>query len=132
MRALLVVAALALAAAGCVDAPAWGDQRRDAGATVRPADAGSANPLNASPPPPVLPRSPERACKKDSDCAFVERPCSCAPCGEYWREVMNRRELGKLQAHWNREGCRRVMCPMCVGTPLGKKAVCVAGQCAPR
>jgi hypothetical protein len=100
-------------------------------------DAGVAHPASpaaesATPPPPASPPNPRLACHKDADCAFVDRPCSCPPCGDTWREVMNTKELAKLRASWAKRRCRQPACEACAGRELGTKAVCVRGQCAAR
>jgi hypothetical protein len=100
----------------------------DAGA---PAIVNGASGPKASPHPPKLPRSPRRACSKDSDCAIVPpRPCMCQECGVSWREVLNKRALNKLQASWATERCVQQECPTCESRLLGTKAICHAGQCA--
>jgi hypothetical protein len=123
--ALLVVV---LAAAGCTGAVARAEMAAppDAGGARTPAAAESA------PPPPPSPPNPRLACHKDADCAFVDRPCACPPCGDTWREVMNTKELAKLRASWAKRRCRQPVCEACAGRELGTKAVCVRGQCAAR
>jgi hypothetical protein len=85
----------------------------------------------ASRTPPKLPHSPRLARSKDSDCALVpNRPCMCPVCGTAWHEVLNTRELDKLEAMWAKRRCVRQPCPSCDIQLLGTKAVCHAGQCA--
>jgi hypothetical protein len=71
-------------------------------------------------------------CSKDNDCAFWSRPCSCPPCGEVWREVVNRKELARLNFQWARARCMQPVCEKCEGRYLGEKPICFAGQCAAR
>jgi hypothetical protein len=134
MKGLACLALLtALSGAGCWGASAFGDgparrPTRDAGidqGTVRSS-------AEASPAPPQLPRSDRLSCRVDTDCALVERPCTCAPCSDTWREVLNRRELEKLKGMWARRRCRQPICTACAGRWLGTKAVCIKNQCAVR
>ena len=92
-------------------------------------DAAVAAPETFVKEPPKPPHQARLDCSKDSDCAFVSRPCTCPPCGDVWKEVLNRKELAKLESLWARRRCDRSICPTCVGRYLGTKAVCEKGQC---
>jgi hypothetical protein len=84
----------------------------------------------APPRPPNLAPSKDRACNKDKDCVFRPRSfCSCTPCGPTWRQAINRRARKALIDLWARRRCRKPKCPRCAVQWLGKKAVCVEGQC---
>jgi hypothetical protein len=128
--AFLLAAALA---AGCTIAPAAAGPEPRSARARQTIDGGSsmeqaktrAAPRSA----PKLPPSPRRACRQDRDCAFWTRPCSCPPCGKVWREVVNRKELARLQSAWARRRCARPVCDPCEGEYLGTKPICVAGQC---
>jgi hypothetical protein len=112
-------------AAGCtVPAASAGPHARTEAQVI---DGGSAIPL--------APLSPKHHasrldCRKDSDCAFWTQPCSCPPCGKVWRQVVNRKELARLQSEWARRRCAHPVCESCEGAYLGTKPVCQAGQCA--
>jgi hypothetical protein len=115
----------ALFGASCQPAAASSQPPRDAGADSPAVPAPWEMP-RISPP---LPRSDRRTCRRDTDCAFVERPCTCSPCGESWREVLNRRTLDKLKAAWSSQRCLEPDCPACAGHLIGTKPVCLEGQC---
>ena len=135
-----LVASCLAAVGGCNPSPpAWAGPTPDAanaGHHVSVADAGA--PASSSPPqimkasrrPPKLPYNSRRVCSQDSDCAIVPpRPCMCDDCGTSWHEVMNKRELRKLQSVWARRQCVATICPKCESHLLGTKAICRAGQC---
>jgi hypothetical protein len=77
-----------------------------------------------------LPHEKRLECRRDSDCAFWTRPCSCPPCGEVWREVVNREELARLKSAWARRRCVQPKCEPCQGRYLGTKPICDSRQCA--
>src|SRR3954465_4824531 len=111
MNRLACVALLAaIGSAGCQGATAFGDSsvRRDAGAErATPLPAAEALPAPPPPLPPPLPRNGRLTCRVDADCALVERPCTCPPCGDVWKEVLNRRAVDKLKSQWARRHCRQ-------------------------
>jgi len=110
--------------------------RAEAGSSASPprSDASSGFPLAgaSSESPPTLPADRRRACERDSDCTFVDRPCTCPPCGEVWREVLNKKAAQQLQDSWARRRCRAPRCPPCSGRQRGTRAVCANRQCAVR
>lgn len=126
-------------------------------AAARPADpapaarpaapAAASEPAEPAEPAPTAPAEPEKpapadrpkgkidprkACKRDADCVLVTRPCTCEPCGDVWRETLNRKANEELEAKWARRKCVQPSCPDCTGRYLGTSAVCVSGQCAVR
>lgn len=85
----------------------------------------------ATPTPPGLPRSKDRACRKDGDCVLMPRsPCSCPPCGDVWRLPGNRAALKRWVNRWAVRRCRKPRCKPCKGRFLGREARCIKGQCA--
>jgi hypothetical protein len=79
-----------------------------------------------------FPREKRLDCRKDSDCVFWSKPCSCTPCGPGWREVVNRKEWARLRKEWTRRRCEPAYCPACEREILGTVPICGYGQCAAR
>jgi hypothetical protein len=103
-----------------------------AGATPAEAKVEEAKAAEAKPVTPKGSVPEQLRCARDSDCEFVSRPCTCEPCGEYWREVMNKAAHRELQSKWAVRKCKKLACPTCVSKRLGTKAVCVRGKCEAR
>lgn len=81
--------------------------------------------------PPQEPWSKERTCRRTADCVIRPRsPCSCPPCAPTWRRAFNRKALKTWKGKWAARRCQMPLCPACVPRYLGRKAVCVKGQCA--
>jgi hypothetical protein len=92
----------------------------------------SAPPVEVEPEPVELEKEvPETLrCKRDEDCVVMPpRPCSCPPCGDVWREAMNREAFAAWEERWATRRCKRPVCTECEGRYLGTKAVCRAGRC---
>jgi hypothetical protein len=84
----------------------------------------------SGPQQPTRPWSKDRSCKRDRDCVLRPRsPCTCSPCTPTWRRAINRIRLKALRGRWARMRCRQPVCPSCVATWLGTRAVCRKGQC---
>lgn len=104
-------------------------------------------------PPPVLPGDakpepspapvfdPERACRRDADCALVPDDCThCPPCEATWRRAANRVAVNRIIKARQAMECPPIACVQCsLPTPpgqppqqrgyLGNSAACQAGQC---
>lgn len=83
--------------------------------------------------PPRLPWSKDRACKRDKDCRLLPTRCrNCAPCKPTWRPVGNHAAAARILK--GPKGCPKVRCKRCGDAKnlLGRRAVCVRGQCEPR
>ena len=127
---LLPLLLAAVLGGACTVTPVNASPKHKAPASDAAASTPAGDSSVKSPPKPV--HQARLDCSKDGDCAFVSRPCTCSPCGEVWKEVLNRKELAKLESMWARQRCDRLICPTCVGSYLGTKAVCEKGQCAAR
>ena len=77
-------------------------------------------------------QNPRLMCEQDADCVLVTRPCTCPPCGDIWKEALNRKAYAALETSWAQRRCKQPTCPACEGRSLGTKAVCVASQCQVR
>ena len=87
-----------------------------------------------SPPAAEPPREQEipanLRCKRDDDCVVMPpEPCSCPPCGDVWRGVLNRKAFAAWEQRWATRRCKRPVCEECEGRYLGTKATCEAGLC---
>jgi hypothetical protein len=96
-------------------------------------------------PHPEEPRSPERACVRDDDCALISDDCMHSPpCHAEWRKAANKKRVAQIKADRARFECPPISWPECLpiedpppGTPrppdergyIGDRAVCVKGQC---
>jgi hypothetical protein len=127
--------------------PATGAPSAPSATVSAPATAATAMTLPAPtvppqplPPHPDEPRSANRACQRDADCAIYEEPCSCAPCDAEWHIARNIAFVAK-------RGMEHMACPPTDGCPcparppvlpgqappfrgyIGSRAVCVDTQC---
>ena len=85
------------------------------------------------PTPPRRAWSRDRLCKGHRDCVLMPPyPCDCPPCGDVWREAVNRRTYRAWKKSWARKLCKRPRCKMCKGRYLGTKALCLKKQCTVR
>lgn len=93
------------------------------------------------PPTPAATFEPERACKKDDDCALVPDDCrECPPCEATWRTAANRSTVRRIVKARATVACPPIMCQQCWTPPppgvapqahgyLGEAVECRAGQC---
>lgn len=83
--------------------------------------------------PPELPWEERRRCERDQDCVLLPpRPCSCSPCGDVWREALNRSAAEELRARWSKRRCVQPACEACEGRYVGSEARCIDAQCVVR
>lgn len=88
---------------------------------------------DAVPERPVIPRSKERACKKNKDCEL--RPpsaCGCPNCGIQWRSAVNRKTAARLRKINANRSCPKKKCRACrhpESRLIGSGAACRKGQC---
>lgn len=85
------------------------------------------------PRPPKRQWHKDRLCKTNRDCVLMPRwPCSCPPCGDVWREAVNRKTLKRFKMSWARKRCKQPKCRPCKGRYLGTRALCIRKQCTAR
>lgn len=87
----------------------------------------------AVPPRPAIPRSKERACRRDRDCELrPQSACGCPSCGISWRSAVNRKTAARLRKINARKSCPPTKCGVC-RTPenrlVGSGAACRKRQC---
>jgi hypothetical protein len=79
---------------------------------------------------PHLKPAPRRTCKVDADCGFAPpAPCSCFPCGGYWRTPVRKDVAARMKKNYARGQCMPAGCAACAGWELGKRAFCKDAQC---
>ncbi len=83
--------------------------------------------------PPRRPWSKDRLCRRNRDCVLMPSwPCDCPPCGDVWREAVNRKALKRFKMSWARKRCKKPKCRKCEGRYLGTRALCIKKQCTVR